>query len=103
MNDITTETRRQIHTLNDDITKKEAKLLKIEDYMKALQSMVPLIELAIRFSSRADLDEGHDKEALRIVLADILTIKEEVAEAYSDMADLIKESLGKLEELKKEA
>lgn len=102
MKDKGVEVRHQIHVYNGEIAKKEVKLLKIEDYAKALQAIVPMVELATRFSSRADLDEGHDKEALRIIMADILTIKNEVAEAYSDTADSIKELSFKVEKLKKE-
>lgn len=102
MKDKNVELRRQMHAINGEITKKEAQLIKVEDYMKALQSIVPMVELATRFSSRADLDEGHDKEALRIILADVLTIKEEVAEAYSNIADSIKELSTKADDIKKE-
>ena len=96
------EIRHQIHVFNDEITKKKAKLFKVEDYTKALQAIVPMVELAIRFSSRADLDGGHDKEDLRVILADVVTLKEEVADAYSNISDSITELVEKVENLKKE-
>lgn len=96
------ETRHRIHVLNSEITKRQAKLMRIEDYSKSIQALVPMVELAIKLSSRADLDNGEDKNAWRTILADILTIREEVAETYSGLADIAQEMSEEVNKLKKE-
>lgn len=94
------EKNHKIHVLNGEITKRKAKLIKIEDYAKVVQAIVPMIELAERYSSRVDMDNGHDKEALRIVLADILTLKDQISEFYSDYSDVTQNMVNEVEKLK---
>ena len=94
--------RHKIHVYNDELSKRQAKLARIEDYMKTVQALVPMVELAIKLSSRADIDNGADKNAWRTVLADILTMKEEISETYSGLADVAQELHENIERLKKE-
>lgn len=94
--------RHKIHVYNDELSKRQAKLVRIEDYMKTVQALVPMVELAIKLSSRADIDNGADKNAWRTVLADILTMKEEISETYSGLADVAQELHENIERLKKE-
>ena len=94
--------RHKIHVYNDELSKRQAKLVRIEDYMKTVQALVPMVELAIKLSSRADIDNGADKNAWRTVLADILTMKEEISETYSGLADVAQELHENIEKLKKE-
>lgn len=91
---------KQIHALNAEIDKRKRQLIKIEDYMKTVQALVPLIELANKMSLRADIEEGVNKNTWRVVLADVLTTKEEISEIYSGLADTTQELVDKLSELK---
>ena len=91
---------QKIRHFNGEITKNQAKLSKLEDYSKVIQSLVPMVELAYKMSVKTDIDTGEGKKTWRMVLADILTIKEEVAEAYSGLADLSQDYLNEINKLK---
>lgn len=77
-------------------------LAKMEDYTRVIQSIVPLVELARKYALKVDLDNGEAKRAWEVILADVLTIKEEVAERYSGISDSSQEMLEELKKLKEE-
>ena len=77
-------------------------LAKMEDYTKIIQAIVPLVELARKYALKVDLDNGEAKKAWEVILADVLTIKEEVAERYSGISDSSQEMQEELNKLKEE-
>lgn len=77
-------------------------LAKMEDYTRVIQSIVPLVELARKYALKVDLDNGEAKKAWEVILADVLTIKEEVAERYSGISDSSQEMQEELNKLKEE-
>lgn len=75
-------------------------LAKMEDYTRVIQSIVPLVELARKYALKVDLDNGEAKKAWEVILADVLTIKEEVAERYSGISDSSQEMQEEVKKLK---
>ena len=75
-------------------------LAKMEDYTRVIQSIVPLVELARKYALKVDLDNGEAKKAWEVILADVLTIKEEVAERYSGISDSSQEMQEEVNKLK---
>lgn len=98
-----TATKNQkIKYYSRQIQENSVALAKMEDYVKVIQSIVPLVELARKYALKVDLDNGEAKKSWEIILADVLTIKEEVAERYSGISDTSQEMQEELKKLKEE-
>ena len=91
---------RQIKFYNGKIASKLKLISQIEDYSKVIQAIVPLVELARKESIKADLDNGETKKTWEMILADVLTIKSDVEESYSDISDDLNTTREMIEMLK---
>lgn len=96
------QTKREIHETNTKINAGENRLKKMEDYIKVLHALVPLVQLASDYAAWLDLDQGQTKKTWRMILADIETIQAETQEAYSDTADIVYELTNKVNKIKEE-
>ena len=90
------------HYYNGLVNKRQAELSVVEDYLRVTTIIATLTEMAWKLSSKADLDEGRDKKTWRTILADVLTMKSEILDKYSDMADEMQEWEEKAKQLGKE-
>lgn len=102
MKDKAVSARHELHVCNGEINKKQGELSKIEDYVRVMHSIVPLVELAHKMCVKLDIDEGQTKKTWQMILADVMTIKREVEDYYSDKADGVHELEEKIVKLRKE-
>lgn len=75
--------------IDKQIEKEQRHLICIEDYVTLMSGILNLVGLATKFSIKADLDEGQSKKTWRMILADVLTMKKDAEDEYSETADEI--------------
>lgn len=94
--------KQWVHYHNREITKIQGEMSRIEDYAKVVQSLLPIVELAYKLSTKAGIDNGEGKKTWRMILADIMTIKKEIEDFYSDISDVAQGHQEEINKLTKE-